>query len=237
MIKKIFLILIFFNVVIFAGSFSTFDERQEITQKIKNVIIQEESISRAYEAYILTNYRIPTFTDLKTANYLGTSFSSDLDTTNFNSFIITNLSLNHALKSNDLKNDLSLKSLYESDTFRDRTFFQNDKIYFSFDDEFARHLYFLIKGQNNSPILACTDVSSKKYCTENNHIYIYAEDTKSTLLMYYHKDKYKTGPFVITNNTTLYSNIEFTFIPKGIVLYDTDGKKYIKTTTSIMALK
>lgn len=234
--KKLFLFFIFFNIFSFAEDFSTFENRQKILQKIRTVIVQEESIARAYENFLLKNYKIPTFLDLITADYLGANFLDNFDTTNFNSFTLNNLTLSYAFKSTDIKNDEDLKKLYESDIFRNRTYFQNNLIYFTFENEFAKHIYFLIKRQN-SPILDCTNISSKRYCTKNNHIYIYSDDAKSALLMYYHKDKYKTGPFIITNNTTLYSNIEFSTIPKAIVLYDTDGKKYIKTTTEIKALK
>lgn len=238
MIKKLLLFLFFFNIFSFAEDFSTFENRQKILQKIRTIIVQEESIARAYESYLLKNLKIPTFSDLTTSDYLGieTKFLKDFDTTNFNSFTLNDLTLNYAFKSTDIKNDEDLKKLYESDTFRNRTYFQNNLIYFTFENEFAKHIYFLIKRQN-SPILDCTNVSSKRYCTKDNHIYIYSDDTKSVLLMYYHKEKYKTGPFIITNNTTLYSNMEFSTIPKAIVLYDTDGKKYIKTTSEIKALK
>lgn len=238
MIKKLFLILILIN-SFFAEEITTFEGRQEALLKIRNIITQEESISRAYESYILKNYTVPALSNLITADYLGVGFTTNFDTTNFNTISLDNLTLSYALKSDALKNDLKFKELYENDTFRDRTYFQDDKIYFLLVDEFAKHLYFLIKRQN-SAILDCTNLLSKRYCSNNNHIYIYSSDTTktdATLLMYYHKDKFKTGPFIITNNVSEHSNIEFSSIPKGMVLYDNDGKKYIKTSTSIMVLK
>lgn len=234
--KNIFFILIFFNICTFAVDLTTFENRQIILQKIRNIIVQEESIARAYENFLLKNLKIPILTDLTTADYLGTAFLIGFDTTNFNTFTLNNLTLSYGLKSTDITNDSGLKSLYESDTFRNRTYSQNNSINFTFESEFAKHLYFLIKKQN-SPILDCSNITSKRYYIKDNHIYIYSDDTKSILLMYYHKDKYKTGPFIITNNTALHSNMEFLSIPKAIVLYDTDGKKYIKTSTEIKALK
>jgi hypothetical protein len=238
MIKKLFLILILVN-SFFAEEITTFDARQEALLKIRNIITQEESIARAYESYILKNYNIPILSNLITADYLGVEFTTNFDTTNFNSISLDNLTLSYALKSDALKNDLKFKDLYENDTFRNRTYFQDNKIYYLLLDDFAKHLYFLIKRQN-SAILDCTNLLSKRYCVNNNHIYIYSSDTvktNATLLLYYHKDKFKMGPFIITNNISEHSNIEFSSIPKGIILYDSDGKKYIKTSTSIMALK
>jgi predicted GNAT family N-acyltransferase len=52
--------------------------------------------------------------------------------------------------------------------------------------------------------------------------------------MYFYKENFKKGPIIITSDRTLQTtNAEFDFIPKGAVLYDEDGIKYVKTSTGI----
>lgn len=55
--------------------------------------------------------------------------------------------------------------------------------------------------------------------------------------MYYHKSRFKKGPIIITSDEALHSNIEFTFIPRGALLYDENGTKYVKTLNSIELLR
>ena len=55
MIKNFF-ILIFSFQILFAASLDDFDYRQKILLDVKRVIQNEESIARAYEQYLLTNY-------------------------------------------------------------------------------------------------------------------------------------------------------------------------------------
>jgi hypothetical protein len=58
MIKNFF-ILIFSFQILFAESLDDFDYRQKILLDVKRVIQNEESIARAYEQYLLTNYAVP----------------------------------------------------------------------------------------------------------------------------------------------------------------------------------
>jgi len=248
MIRYLLILIISYNFLY--CDLNDFDTRQDTIQKIKEVVQSEESIARAYEQYILDNFNPPSsgFTSLKTASYLGTSFPTNIDSIYFNNFIVgTPVSdpgigkISYALK-DELKADNYLKALYEGSTFRKRTYYQNDAIHILIEDVFAKHLYDLYGRMNlNSTaidLIGICSISNGIYCIENDHVYIYDDNSHTNLLMYYYKDKFKTGPIIITNDTDLHStNDEFNSIPKGALLYDTDGTKYVKTSTSIEVLK
>ena len=55
--------------------------------------------------------------------------------------------------------------------------------------------------------------------------------------MNYHIDNFTAGPIVITDNISLHTSDEFKSIPKGALLIDTTGVRYVKTTIGIEALK
>ena len=241
MIKKLF-VLIFSFQILFSASLDDFDYRQKILLHVKNVIQNEESIARAYEQYLLTNYAVPAnINNLYTSDYLGTStefieFISDF-ATNFNTFAISENTISYGLKTT-ISEDSFIKALYESDTFRKKTYYRDDKIYFTLEDAFARHLYDLIKAAGE--LVLCASVANQN-CILNSHIYIkptYSSGLITDYLMSYHIDKFKTGPIIITSNTSLQiTSDEFDTIPKGALLYDTTGSKYVKTNSGIEVLK
>ncbi|MBU0925600.1 hypothetical protein KKG81_11990 [bacterium] len=245
MIKNIFLLIFSFHILY--ADLTDFDTRQIALQDIKKVVQNEESIARAYEQYILDKYDIPSSISVlftATGDYLGvkTDFLSSIQDfdTKFTSFSLNNDSLSYALK-NTLSNDSALKELYEGNTFRKKTYFRNNKIYFILEDAFAKHLYNLIKQETQGLLNPCVSTSSGKSCIYNNHVYVkptYTSGIITDFLLNYHIDKFKTGPIIITSNTAYHiTKTEFNSIPKGALLYDTTGAKYVKTTLGIEALK
>ena len=239
MIKYFLFLVISFSIL----QSETFQERQAILQDIKNIVQYEESFTRTYEQYILTNYKLPPTVATITTLMGGTitSFVSIDDKVNLTTLSSGLPKINYAL-GDDLKADLSIKSLYESDTFRKRTYVRDGAVYFILEDSFAKHLFDLIKLNSGNEIKDCSSSNSDKACKRDNHIYIDATGvttiTIASYLMSYHIDKFKTGPIVVTNDSTKYTTEDvFKSIPKGALIYDIDGVKYIKTTTTLEALK
>lgn len=234
--KKIVIIFFIFVNISFSLDLDNFEERQKALQDVKTIILYEESIAKAYEEYILTNYAIPNLTQIK-------SLIGDITTT-FN-LDGTLMKVSYGLN-NDLKADDLIKALYESNTYRKRTYIRNDEVNFILEDEFAKHLYDLIK-QNGGAIQDCPTIvfTTAVNCKENNHIFIQLtkkldglEVVPDTYLIAYHIDKFKTGPIIITNDTSKHiTQSAFDSIPKGALLYDTDGVKYVKTIDGIEVLK
>jgi hypothetical protein len=241
--KNVVRILLFFTLFLYSqeSEFDGFEQRQVVLEKLKEVIKKEEMVVKAYERYILNTKSIPnSINDLLTNDYLGADFFDEYDTTNYSLIDFYDGKLTYALKE-PLRNVESIKKLYESDTFRNRTFHRESRVFFLIEDDFAKHLNYLILEQNKSPIINCDEVLSKRYCIRDiNHIYIYTSDTvkdDSTLLMYYHQDRFRSGPMMITKDISLHSNKAFTHVRKGTIMYDSDGTKYIKTLTSVQVLK
>ncbi|QOG11224.1 hypothetical protein [Arcobacter sp. FWKO B] len=234
---RVFLLLMFIlSTISYASNSDEFKTHQTLIQKVKQAIEDEEAIARAYEKYLLEEFAITSdISDLLTSSYLGSSFV-DLDLSFFNTFVLFQRGVNYRLK-NHIKENLSIKALYESDTFRKKTFYYNNAVYFTLEDDFAKNLFTLITKQS-SKLLECGEVPKRKYCQKDNHIYIYDDDAQTDLLIYYHKDNFKIGPIMITNNALLYdTKEEFKFIPTGAALYDINGVIYVKTPESIQRLK
>ena len=251
--RKILLILILLINLSFALDLNKFEDRQSVLQDVKTMILYEESIARAYEEYILKNYSIPNDTNI--SNLIGTlTLKNDIGTTINLDPLNTKISYN--LKSEIKTTDEGIKTLYENNTYRKRTYFRDEKINFLFEDEFAKHLYDLIK-QNGGAILNCPTtegIVSEQNCKLNKHIYIGVTNIKKytvknsqgndeiiyepdNYLITYHIDKFKTGPIVVTTDSSKYSLSTFDFISKGALIYDTNGLKYVKTIDGIEVLK
>lgn len=239
MIKLFLFLIISFNFL----QAETFTERQTTLRDIKITVQYEESFARTYEQYILANYKLSpnvgTITTLMGGDIKDfVTIDEKVNSTTLSSGLPK---INYAL-GDDLKADLSIKSLYESDTFRKRTYVRDGAVYFILEDSFAKHLFDLIKLNSGNEIKDCSSSNSDKACKRDNHIYIDATGVTTTTiasyLMSYHIDKFKTGPIVVTNDSTKYTTEDvFKSIPKGALIYDTDGVKYIKTTTTLEALK
>ena len=238
MIKLFLFLIISFN---FLQS-ETFQERQATLQDIKNIVQYEESFAKTYEQYILANYKFPPNVGTITTLMGGSvkAFVTIDDKVNVTTLTDGLPKINYAL-GDDLKADLSIKILYESDTFRKRTYVRDSAVYFILEDSFAKHLFDLIKLNSGNEIKTCISTNSDKACIKDNHIYIDPTYTSSEItgyLMSYHIDKFKTGPIVVTNNSTKYTSEDvFKSIPTGALIYDIDGIKYIKTTTTLEVLK
>ncbi|CAM3914123.1 hypothetical protein [Arcobacter cloacae] len=243
--KKLFFIFIFLSNIAFSLDLNDFEERKSVLEDVKSIILYEESIAIAYENYILSNYSIPTLAQIKVLiGDLTTQVSGITTTLTLNNSAITKISyaLNDTLKADD-----SIKALYDSNTFRKRTYVRNNEVYFILEDVFAKHLYDLMKSSNISVINNCPIVvfTTAVNCKENNHIYIGLTKklegglvVPNTYLMVYHIDKFKTGPIIITDDTSKHiTESAFDSIPKGALLYDTNGVKYLKTLDGIEVLK
>lgn len=240
--KKLFFIFIFLSNIAFSLDLNDFEERKSVLEDVKSIILYEESIAIAYENYILSNYSIPTLAQIKVLiGDLTTQVSGITTTLTLNNSSITKIS--YAL-SDDLKADASIKALYDSNTFRKRTYVRNNEVYFILEDVFAKHLYDLIKTNGeiinaDKPLISC---SLNKVCKKNNHIYVKVQSLVSDMpdkyLMAYRIDKFKTGPIIITDDTSKHiTESAFDSIPKGALLYDTNGVKYLKTLDGIEVLK
>lgn len=224
---KVIFFIVFMSNFLFSQVLDDFSTRQEILLKLKSLIKKEELVFKAYEKYLLNNFVLPSsINTLKSEEYLGTKFLEAVDGNYFNNLTLDANSLNYGLKA-VLKNDIYIKSLYESDIFRKNSFFKDDKIHFIFEDDFSKTLFYLNKYKGDKHYFE----------VENNHIKVYETSSKINLLLSFHIDKYKTGPMVITKDRTKHNADIFKVLVNGTILYDVDGVKFVKTQNSLEILK
>jgi len=242
--KKYLILLIISFSFLYSDSSTTFIEKQKLIIKTKKIIEEEEFIARAFERYILENAKIPTLSDLKNNNYLSTTFSptyfTEDDSKDFSIISRKNKMKNRlTLSVESVRINSGIADLYNSSTYRNRTYLDGTEIGIFIRDDFARHIYFL-SSTADIDIVTCSDSNRDKYCIENDHMYIYkrgSDKSKDILLMYYKLSKFRTGPIIIVDDPTIYDNSEFEHIPSGAILFDIKGKKHIKTNKSIVRIQ
>lgn len=238
--KNIIFLLLLFIVSLNAENSDAFKQKQSDIETVKKMIQEEEMIAQAYEKYLIKEKKLPTsLSILQISNYLGTGFSFSSLTGGINfTLSSTTASMTSRIFNTAIDSDANLKALYESSLYRKNTYsISSQLVGIKLNNSLARHLYYLMKNWNRTSILNCT-VSLSEFCIKDNHIYIYTDTSKNTLLMYYHINKFIKGPIIISNNTALHTtNDAFNSIRRGTLLYDTDGVKYVKTSDSIEALR
>ncbi|WP_121627692.1 hypothetical protein [Poseidonibacter antarcticus] len=190
MIKDIFILILF---ITFSKALS-FEETQSKLKDIRKIVQYEESVARAYENYILEEYKIPS-----SISDLNLPTLSDIEN-DFNEITLLseNTKLSYALKSNEdeednedeeaNKDENRINALYDSNTYRKRTYVRNDSVYFRFEDDFAKHLYDLLQDKElekceesentYDPAINCTkdynlaDGQSNENIVRYKHIYL-----------------------------------------------------------------
>ena len=116
--KKLILLLVLFLSI---NANSNFDNTQNIAKKVKEIIEMEERFINSFENHIIQDFR-----------FVTPSYIAD------NELIINNSIKNFDKNQNilsfssnlpeELQNDSFAKNLYESSTYRDRSYFVENKI-------------------------------------------------------------------------------------------------------------
>lgn len=240
--KKI--VLIFFLILNSFLFSETFSEKQTILNEIQEQIAYEESVANAYEEYILIFYKIPTLVD--------TNFSKLIQTKNASSSVVvgnqvlnTNLNLSYGIKS-DLNSEY--KKIYESNMYRDRTFVVQGKVHFTLESAFAKHIVSLLGLKNLNSIQECPSIiNSATTCRENNTIYIDVKERKldtftneqrpNNFTVAYTIENFENGPYIVSTTTNIADEKVFSIIKNGVLIYDKEGDKFVKTTEGVKALQ
>lgn len=248
---------IFYKILIFLLIFSfssyaqdTLKQRQDQVLQIKDIIQKEESLAFAYELFIKENLHIPNSIDsLIHDKYVGVAFPKEftgvqIDKYNDYAFFADDARLTFRLKDN--LSDEKLRDLYLSNTYRQKTFaYEKDSLKYigiQIYDEHIKNLYSMLITQTFKILSACGDDPANRtsrYCIKDDDIMVYdITSDPDDLLMYYNRYSYKKGPYIIKNQPELFNTLlEFKAIPKGAIVYDFDGNKYIKTSTLIQRVQ
>lgn len=243
--KLLFLICVFANFS-FALDMNKFEDRQEVLQDIKKLILYEELAARAYESFLIENYTLPTTSDITDITDTLNGIKKLIKHQIYNNLDIDKnaTKFSYGLKTN-YKEIAEINNFYKDNSFRKNTYVEGDSVYFILQDDFAKHLFDLISYDVEIKLI-CQDsgscIQKDKSKPFNDHLYIdiYEEDDDIPVdyLMAYHKDNFKTGPIIITTDRIKQTtNPIFNSIPKGALMYDHKGVKYVKTKENIEILK
>ena len=230
------ILFIFIN---FLNAKDTLIVQQQNVLYIQNLIEIEEKIANNFEKYLLEEFDIPTITQLKTDEYLGSNFtttnrfgpSTDLDI----SFISTpNLKIEYGI-TEDVQ--FYVLGLYKRDLYRDMTTVyedtsDSDNSYVSFElkSKEAENIFEILKTGADIDS-ECISTLTSTYCITNlNTIRWY--DVGSNWIEYNNSD-FEDGNVTIST-TGLLTNTKLDNLNVGAFIYVKNGDKYLKTIDDIV---
>ncbi|QKF76239.1 hypothetical protein [Arcobacter defluvii] len=239
MIRQFILLI---TILISSFSQDTLTAQKQNTLYIQDLIQIEENIAKNFEKYILSEYKIPTITDLIDDNYLGSNFSVlNRMGENIDFKDSSKLQLKYAItkdeyrktKDENLGIENFLVQLYNRDLYRDyTTVFSDDTdvnnmyVEFELKSDEAKNIFDLLKNGNS---IAKTCVASLKstYCNNNDRT-IRWYNASSNWIEYDKKDFNKgnitvSSESILTSETTKLSSLKV-----GSYIFIKDKTKNVK---------
>ena len=248
MIKVISLIMLSLLSLMAADSLTI---QKQNTLYVQNLIETEENIAKMFEKYILTEFKIPTLSDLSTDSYLGSNFSTTNRMGSAIAFEDTkNLKIKYAItkdeyraeKIDGIQNFLILfynRELYRDYTsaFDDSTDLTKSYIQMTLKSEEAQTLFNLLK--NNSTIIKeCTDNLTNTYCNKNKKTMRWYNENSQWIE--YDKINFNNSNVTIST-VSLLSNSKLNDLAVGSYILVKNSTKYVKlannTDGSLQILK
>lgn len=239
--KKCFiLIFLFFTLLLSDDSLTA---QKQNTLYIQNMIEIEENIAKSFEKYLLTEYKIPTITDLIDDNYLGSNFSVvNRMGENIDFKDSTKLQIKYAITKNEYRKtkdeSLNLENfivqLYERDLNREYTTVYSDTditksyVEFKLKSQEAQTIFNLLKN-GNSIAKTCTSSLKNSYCNNNDRT-IRWYNSSSNWIEYDKKD-FNKGNVTISSESILSSETtKLNELKVGSYIFIKDKTKNVKTS-------
>lgn len=214
--------------------------QKQNTLYVQNLIGIEEHIAKNFEKYILTEFKLPTITDLIDDSYLGSNFSIENKMGVNIDFSDTKTLRIKYLISKDEYNDTGsyVTQLYNRDLYRNftRVFYDEEEkdnikrvvlsssyVEMKLQSDEAKIIFDLLKNGNVIQ-KNCTSSLVSTYCS-NNQKSIRWYNASSQWIEYSKKDFNKGN--VILSNTDLLTNLKLKDLIVGAYLF-VDGVKYVK---------
>jgi hypothetical protein len=211
--------------------------QKQNTLYVQDLIEIEENIAKNFEKYILTEFSLPTMTNLISDTYLGSNFSVtnrmgvDIDFLN-----TSELKIKYLITKDEYRSTLDyITQLYNRDLYRDYTsvYYEIDtsskidtsKSYVEIElqsDE-AKNIFTLLKAGNTIQKV-CSSTLTNTYCSLNQKA-IRWYNSSSQWIEYSKKDFNKGN--VILSNISLLTNSKLQDLIVGAYIF-IDGVKYVK---------
>lgn len=217
--------------------------QKQNTLYTQNLIVKEETIAKAYEKYLLEEFKIPTMDDLQKNDdkniYLGTNFSLK---NNFGSnlgFVQNDtLKLVYAISNN---NQEYIKLLYKRDLYRDYTTVYYDKttpansyVEIGLKSKEAQTILNILKSGKNI-LSSCTNPENGKYCNLDKKTLRYYDSSGNWIE--YSKKEFTNGNVNVSsidifNDVTIKNSIKI-----GNYVLVKNTAKFIKFDDSFIKVK
>ena len=212
--------------------------QQQNVLGIQKIITMEEEIAKQFEKYLLTEFKIPSLSELINDDYLGSNFSTSnrfgpTITLTVNKTTAPFLSLSYAvtkaLDANNLEIETYVNGLYSRDLYRNLTT-ANDETgnYFtSFELEStnAQQIFNILKTISGSIEKSCSDTLVSKYCMVNDDSIRWYNSVSNWIE--YDLTKLNEGSATV-NLYSMLSDVKALEIKVGKIVYLKNGSKYIK---------
>ena len=248
MIKKLFIPLFLFSFL--SANDIMIGQKQNVLY-IQNLIETEDKIAKNFEKYLLTQFKIPTFEELRVDEYLGTNFSLSNRMGENLAFISANdLKLKYAISKKGYKEaNKYITLLYNRDLYRDNTYVyfeeiededdstktiidtSNSYVKIELQSDEAKTIYKILDEYNEKIEKECTDTLKSTYCNQNEKAIRYYNESSDWIE--YDKKLFKEGN-VSTNlelGSDVCDNIEnekLKELATGVYILQVDKKaKYI----------
>ena len=207
---------------------------------VQNMIEIEENISKMFEKYLLTEFKIPTLDNLKTDDYLGSNFSvTNKMGSNIAFESTSDLKIKYAITNDLYRNEKTsgidnyIVKLYNRDLYRNYTSAYEDSTTLSksyieivlHSDE-AKTIFSLLKD-GNTIAKTCTSILTSTYCN-NNQKTIRWYNASSQWIEY---DKINFNNANITlSSIGLLSDSKLNDLAVGSYIFVENLSKYVKLT-------
>ena len=234
--KAIFLLFIIISNILIADSLVLQKQNTLYTQ---NLILKEEQIAKAFEKYLLEEFKIPTMDDLQkndTKNlYLGSNFHLENIFGTKLELIEKELKLKYAITKNSQE---YVTLLYERDLYRDYTTVYKDKtesfVEISLKSKEAQNIFKILKS-GKKIAKNCENPVLSEYCSLNKNIIKYYDKNKDWIE--YSKKEFQNGD-VNVSSINIFDDLDLKDnLKTGIYIFVKNTAKHIKFYNEIIKVK
>lgn len=234
--KAIFLLFIIISNILIADSLVLQKQNTLYTQ---NLISKEEQIAKAFEKYLLEEFKIPTMDDLQkddTKNlYLGSNFHLENIFGTKLELIEKELKLKYAITKNSQE---YVTLLYERDLYRDYTTVYKDKtesfVEISLKSKEAQNIFKILKS-GKKIAKNCENPVLSEYCSLNKNIIKYYDKNKDWIE--YSKKEFQNGD-VNVSSINIFDDLDLKDnLKTGIYIFVKNTAKHIKFYNEIIKVK
>lgn len=234
--KAIFLFFIIISNILIAD---TLVLQKQNTLYTQNLISKEEQIAKAFEKYLLEEFKIPTMDDLQkddTKNlYLGSNFHLENIFGTKLELIEKELKLKYAITKNSQE---YVTLLYERDLYRDYTTVYKDKtesfVEISLKSKEAQNIFKILKS-GKKIAKNCENPVLSEYCSLNKNIIKYYDKNKDWIE--YSKKEFQNGD-VNVSSINIFDDVDLKDnLKTGIYIFVKNTAKHIKFYNEIIKVK